>query len=78
MKKVQSFLYPLIVLVISFTFSSAAQSQNNLVANWKFDEVKGKFALDEVSHTYDSIHYIFNTISPYHDPIRRKGILDSA
>jgi sucrose-6-phosphate hydrolase SacC (GH32 family) len=55
-----------------------AQTSKGLIAHWAFDEQKGKVAFDDASKTTDSIHYIFNTIKPYNDPIRRKGISNEA
>src|SRR5881628_3124927 len=55
-----------------------AQPGKDLTAYWKFDEVKGKVAVDEVTGNADSIHYIFNDTKYPSDPIRRKGIYNSA
>src|SRR5256885_13592669 len=55
-----------------------AQQGKDLVGYWKFDEAKGKVAVDQVTGSADSIHYIFNDTKYPSDPIRRKGIYDSA
>jgi len=55
-----------------------AQSGKGLVGYWKFDEVKGKIALDEATGTADSIHYIFNDTKYPSDPIRRAGMYNTA
>jgi sucrose-6-phosphate hydrolase SacC (GH32 family) len=54
---------------------AVAQTGKSLVGHWTFDEQKGKVALDAATNSVDSIHYIFNTVKPYNDPIRRKGIV---
>src|SRR6266496_4649956 len=55
-----------------------AQTAKGLVGYWRFDEKNGVTTLDEVSRKTDSIHYIFNTTKPSHDPVRRKGISKEA
>lgn len=67
----------LVILVCTLLFkgnSGYAQDPKGLIAYWKFDEQSGKVATDVVANTNDSIHYIFNQVKPYNDPLRRKGI----
>lgn len=65
-------------ILLSSPFFVNAQQNKGLVGYWKFDETKGKTTIDEVSQNLDSIHYIFNNIKPFQDPIRRKGISGKA
>ncbi|HWI90699.1 MAG TPA: GH32 C-terminal domain-containing protein [Flavisolibacter sp.] len=55
-----------------------AQQGKDLAGYWKFDELKGKLAIDQVTGNVDSIHYIFNDTKYPSDPIRRNGIYNSA
>jgi beta-fructofuranosidase len=55
-----------------------AQNSTGLVGYWPFDEEKGKVALDAATKSVDSINYIFDTVTPSKDPIRRKGITKRA
>ena len=55
-----------------------AQINKGLVGHWAFDEKKGKLAFDDATKNNDSIHYIFNSIRSYQDPVRRKGIDNGA
>ena len=54
------------------------QINKGLVGHWAFDEKKGKLAFDDATKNNDSIHYIFNSIRSYQDPVRRKGIDNGA
>ncbi len=65
-------------LVFLFAFNASSQSNNGLVGYWSLDEHAGKVATDQVSHQNDSIHYIFNAIKPFNDPVRRSGIVNKA
>ncbi|MGZ3922529.1 MAG: GH32 C-terminal domain-containing protein [Flavisolibacter sp.] len=66
------------LLLVSLPGIIKAQTSKGLIAYWAFDEQKGKVAFDDASKATDSIHYIFNTIKPYNDPVRRKGISNEA
>ncbi|MGZ3947312.1 MAG: GH32 C-terminal domain-containing protein [Flavisolibacter sp.] len=66
------------LLLVSLPGIIKAQTSKGLIAHWAFDEQKGKVAFDDASKATDSIHYIFNTIKPYNDPVRRKGIPNEA
>jgi beta-fructofuranosidase len=78
MKRTFSQLCHSLLLLVFLPAFARAQNSKGLVAYWAFDEQKGKVAFDEANKTSDSIHYIFNTIKPYNDPVRRKGISNSA
>jgi beta-fructofuranosidase len=78
MKRTFSQLSHSLLLLVFLPAFARAQNSKGLVAYWAFDEQKGKVAFDEANKTSDSIHYIFNTIKPYNDPVRRKGISNSA
>jgi beta-fructofuranosidase len=78
MKRTISQLSHSLLLLVFLPAFARAQNSKGLVAYWAFDEQKGKVAFDEANKTSDSIHYIFNTIKPYNDPVRRKGISNSA
>ncbi len=65
-------------LILLFAFNANSQTDKEVIAYWKFDEHVGKVARDQVSDKDDSIHYIFNTIKPFNDPVRRNGILNKA
>src|SRR5205085_4709860 len=80
MKIKRCLLQRLVVFAALFTvpFFTTAQQSGDLIGYWKFDETRGKRAVDEVSHQPDSIHYIFNNIKPYNDPVRRNGIAGEA
>lgn len=72
-----------ILLLVFFIFLAIAihvnaQSKANLTGYWKFDELSGKIAIDQVSGESDSIHYIFNNEKPFSDPVRKKGIQGKA
>jgi len=51
-----------------------AQNNKGMIGYWAFDEHDGKVAIDEVTKNSDSIHSVFNSVRPYQDPIRRRGI----
>jgi beta-fructofuranosidase len=74
MKKTGFQLLRLFVFYSIISHSVFAQNSSGLIAHWAFDEKQGKIAFDEATNSRDSIHYIFNTIKPYNDPVRRKGI----
>jgi beta-fructofuranosidase len=74
MKRTGSHLLCLFLLFVFIPASLHAQNNIGLIGHWAFDEVKGKVALDGATKNSDSIHYIFNSIRPYQDPVRRKGI----
>lgn len=67
-------LFTVLAVGVAIPFLVNAQLTNDLAGYWKFDEIKGKTAIDEVSGQPDSIHYIFNNIKPFNDPVRRNGI----
>lgn len=69
------YLFLFFVCVSQISYS---QSANGLIGHWKFDEEKGKVAFDAVTNSVDSINYIFNTVTPSKDPVRRKGISNRA
>jgi len=66
------------VFLLLFTPKLFYGQKNGLIAYWRFDEEKGKVALDAATNNKDSIHYIFNTTKPLHDPVRRRGISNEA
>src|SRR5947209_8237495 len=55
-----------------------AQNNKGLIGYWAFDEEKGKVAFDAATNNSDSIHSIFNSVRPYQDPVRRKGVAKGA
>jgi sucrose-6-phosphate hydrolase SacC (GH32 family) len=66
------------ILFLLLVNEMQSQSSKQLIAHWKFDERSGKVASEEITQQSDSIHYLFNTIPPFNDPVRRKGILNTA
>ena len=74
MKGQQHHFIILFMLALMSPVFLLAQGNSGLIAHWSFDEEKGKVALDEATKINDSIHYIFNEIKPYNDPLKRKGI----
>lgn len=70
-------LYRILLLLLAPVFLHA-QNNKGLIAHWGFDEEMGKITIDAVTSSIDSVHYIFNSIRPHQDPVRRKGIVQGA
>jgi beta-fructofuranosidase len=78
MRRLIVFQLLFLIVLISGTISAEAQANKGLSAFWGFDESSGKLVKERVSGQQDSVHSIFNTIPPFHDPLKRKGIKGEA
>ena len=74
MKRMRDKSFSFFMLIVCIPTWLYAQDKKGLVGHWAFDEEKGKLAFDDATNNKDSIHYIFNSIRSYQDPVRRKGI----